>query len=474
MDNLNIGSVNNQSPISGKTTKPVLKNGAAFNTGDSFTRGANESDSPVDLKAMARSLLSKLPVEVAWNVKIGDYLRNDPVLIPGQLIHTIGNNNEVTAFSPDNGAILWRKKITKDIGAIVGKDGSSLMFAADWDSHVNILDPKTGNKLWTKDAVVDKINLTPVSDKKGILYFIDKDSKIQAVDGKTGKKKWKTDTGNTIQGTLTGSSDDSLYISNDEGLSSIDTGTGKLKWKSEKISFLVEKPVEGKNDSLVYTCRDGGVGALNAGTGKNKWQIKLDGETIIQSPVTTPDGTVLVINLNKNTMFAFDGETGKNKWKLDSKAGDKGTMTFPPSFDDKGRILLGDTSGRVSAIDPATGEEVWGYDTGGGEVYGKPVFSQAGFIYFNDTEGNVHALNSDSGKPVWKCSLRKKRFTSPIILSENGMLYTSTHEGEVFGIKGPEFKEKCVTPEESKKLSIEQGEGFVNIGGVMLKKHGEV
>lgn len=474
MDNLGIGSINTAAKVSRRGIKSSAGKNATFNMTDSFTPEAREKEAPVDLEKAARSLLSKQLAEVEWSANIGDYLQNDPVLISGEIFHTIGNDNEIKAFSPGDGSKLWTKKIKKNLGVVTKKDGNAVILAADWDSHINVLDLKTGNKLWKRDATIEKVNGPPISGKDDSLYFVSGDSSIQAVDGKTGKKKWKTDLGSFIQGTIEAGSGDAIYINNETGINAIDTKSGKLKWESEQIESLNKSVVEGKNDTLVYTCHYGKVGAIDAGTGKAKWVSEMKGELVNESPVICPDGTVLVAVMNKDRIFAFDGETGASKWTINSKDGEKGKkmLTFPPAFDREGRIIVGDTAGRVCAIDTETGKEAWGYETGGGMVFGKPVLSPKGLIYANDTDGNLHALDSENGKPVWKCSFRKKRFTSPIILGKDGLIYSSTHEGEIFGIKGPEYKEKPVTPEEAQKLSIESGKGFVNIGGVKLKKQG--
>ena len=465
MDNMHINPANT---ISNARQVPVKKSREKqfLNITDSFQHGDNV-ENPADLKKAAMALLSKFPVEVEWSRNIGDYIQNDPVMVPGNHLHVISNNDEITAFSPEEGAVLWRKKISKNIGTLAKDDGSVILLEADWDSHVNIMDPKTGNKTWKKDAMVDEVNRIPVTDSRGTIFFINDENNLQAVDEKTGDTRWKKDMGSFIKGTAVSKNKESIFINNDEGVRSLDIKTGKTLWKSEKINSLNNFVVEGKKGLLFYTCNGGQIGSIDASTGKKKWVKKIDNEIINHFPAVTPDNTMLVTNVNYDKIFAFDGETGKEKWSLERNKEIR--ITFPPEFLGEDKILAGDTQGNVAAIDTQSGKEVWKFKTEKGKVFGKPVLSKGGKIYVSDTEGGVYALNPETGKPSWKCQFRNQRFTSPVIVGDNGILYLSTHDGEVFAVRGPEYIPEPEKPEDTQKLSIEKGDNFVNIGGVKIK-----
>ncbi|MCD4783195.1 MAG: PQQ-binding-like beta-propeller repeat protein [Candidatus Eremiobacteraeota bacterium] len=467
----NIGSIDASIKHPGLQGKSQKQNSSFKNISDSFKESKTEEDPEVDLKKISRDLLSKNPPSTLWKFELGCYMQEKPVMSPGGHLYLTGNNDEIHVIDARDGAHVWQKRVDKTIGPIESSDGSVIVFDANWDSQMNILDADMGDKKWKSDITLEDVRINPAMDRDGTLYFVTEENFITAIDGKSGKTKWKKDMGNSVSDTPVIGPDNTLFISNNSGLKAVDSKTGNQKWKFKTKTFINSGAIFDKKGN-VYAAEHGGMlYSINGKTGEKIWETKITDFIILRSPAIAPDGTIFVTDGNNSAIHAINPDTGKEKWKFESKEEPfhEKYLPFPPAFDSDGNVYIGDKAGSITALKIETGEKIWEHKTGEGNVVSSPTISPGGIVYAGDSKGIVHAFNRETGKKIWKRNV-KVHLPYPIMIGPNGMVIAASHEGKIYSLEGPEYREEKKEGKSSKpapKITI--GKDFVNIGGVKLR-----
>jgi outer membrane protein assembly factor BamB len=170
-----------------------------------------------------------------------------------------------------------------------------------------------------------------------------------------------------------------------------------------------------------------------------------DGRGLASSPLLA-GGTVVVQVDSQNTSLAagIDVATGANRWRIDRPR--EISWTSPIAL--PGGLVLLQGSTRLSAIDPATGKEVWGLDR-----TSDPIASSllVGKVLLVPGEEGLAALELPAGTPsptvLWENKRLGPQTASPVELGDrvyvlhgailvNGDLKTGTLRGQL-RLKGP-------------------------------------
>ncbi|MEJ0045517.1 MAG: PQQ-binding-like beta-propeller repeat protein [Rhodospirillales bacterium] len=109
-----------------------------------------------------------------------------------------------------------------------------------------------------------------------------------------------------------------------------------------------------------------------------------------------------------------------------------------------GRLFVTSLTGRVQALDAATGCTLWTYESGAPSRTAITVATGAGanatpIAYFGGEDAVVHAVNADTGVMVWKAKVdthRAARVTGAPVL-HGGRLYVPVASSEEFGASAP-------------------------------------
>jgi outer membrane protein assembly factor BamB len=116
------------------------------------------------------------------------------------------------------------------------------------------------------------------------------------------------------------------------------------------------------------------------------------GKDIWATPVI--DGGKVYIASLDGTLYALDGDTGKEAWHFTSSSGLASTPLIS-----NGLLIIGGFDNKVHAIDAGTGAEKWSTDTDSW-VWSKPTVS-SGTAYFGDFDGSIFAVNVADGSKMW-------------------------------------------------------------------------
>jgi alcohol dehydrogenase (cytochrome c) len=85
-------------------------------------------------------------------------------------------------------------------------------------------------------------------------------------------------------------------------------------------------------------------------------------------------------------------------------------------------------AGRVSALDPSTGETKWSFPLHSAPWAGT-LATSGNLIFAGDEDGYLMALNSRTGKLLWRVNTGNRLVTSPITYELDGKQYVSMPSG---------------------------------------------
>lgn len=299
------------------------------------------------------------------------------------------------------------------------------------------------------------------------------DSGVMAVDPKTGETIWNLRTVGEVMPTPAywrGT----LYIATGGAqLIALDPADGTIRWQLP-LPGWVSMSSPSVQDGMLY------VGAMNSVVGvdlrerKISWVYRADLSFTDVPPAVAPDGTVVITGMQSRSaataedreryphargylqfIYAFDGETGKLRWKHLLGAGsvqDNNTSGNPTIAD--GRVYVGSPyTHSVFAYDVSNGKRAWEYPVGA-KIKGAPAVKD-GVVYFGDTNGFLHAVDADSGEAIRRADgseLGKLKLGGsknsaknvalapggPVIINQN--IYIGSQDGFVYRVSIPAWR----------------------------------
>jgi outer membrane protein assembly factor BamB len=153
------------------------------------------------------------------------------------------------------------------------------------------------------------------------------DSYFYALDAASGKEKWRFKTGEDHE------------IHNQEGLQA-----------SPAVA-----------DGVVYVgCRDSNFYALDAATGQKKWAFNNKGSWVIGS-AAVQDGRVYFATSDTGLLYGLDASSGAQLFSYDNKH----WPLFSSPAIAGGKLYVGTHAGKLIALDLATHQPAWVFDTDG-------------------------------------------------------------------------------------------------------------
>ncbi len=250
----------------------------------------------------------------------------------------------------------------------------------------------------------------------------------------------------------------------------LDPDTGKIKWGFQytpndawdydgmSTPILVDGSIDGQDRKLaVVSNRNGFFYAIDRGTGKFvyalplvkdiNWTSGLDPET--GRPTINEDkkpksggGTVapIIPGLEGGTNWfppAYDPASGLfyvavNQWGMALTAWEKGKLVYNPGDlymgVDYQMYRMGDTIGRIMAIDVAGRKVVWSSESPL-PLFAGMLVTKGGVLFTGDQRGRFLALDAKTGKDLWKFQTGSGINASPITYELDGKQYVAILSG---------------------------------------------
>jgi outer membrane protein assembly factor BamB len=138
--------------------------------------------------------------------------------------------------------------------------------------------------------------------------------------------------------------------------------------------------------------------------------------------VTTYAGSVLCVSRR----------TGRELWTTYVKRDALRYESFyaSPSTDGQ-RIFTVARSGRVVALDAATGALLW-TNRVGGSAYTTPAVA-SGYVFVGGTDGTFHAFDAVTGTELWSADVGGRILGAPLVIGK--YVFFSTKDGRTFGAR---------------------------------------
>ena len=233
-----------------------------------------------------------------------------------------------------------------------------------FDSHVEAVDLRTGEPVWTTPVQLEDVVRTPVAADDATAYVGDAGGFVTAIELSSGEVRWTADLGTSIAGAVTPDGDRAYVATLGEQQTAgvvvaLDVSTGEEVWRTDEdavLGNLVSGPVV--TDGRIFALEPGFVVALRATDGALLWR------TEIVNPQTTPfspqgigslapvsaDGRVFVVDVS-GRVYALDAETGAERW--DHALNDPSQLSPPVLMAD--HVLVPTDAGVLYAVDRRTG-----------------------------------------------------------------------------------------------------------------------
>jgi len=235
----------------------------------------------------------------------------------------------------------------------------------------------------------------------------------------------------------------------------------RVKWKFPTGDRVVSSPVL-SNGTIYFGGDDGSIYAVDAESGRQLWKHATGGP--VPSTPDVVDGTVYALSYD-GKLYALDARTGAVRWKFASggerRFEAKGihglqpkTQTIADPFDiflsspvvAQGAVYFGSGDGNLYAVDSASGELRWKFQTGD-VVHASPAYA-GGVLYFGSWDSYFYAVDAATGKEKWRFHGGEDPVihnqvgfqSSPAVV--NGVVYTGCRDANLYALDAATGKEK--------------------------------
>ncbi|HEY3596467.1 MAG TPA: outer membrane protein assembly factor BamB [Paraburkholderia sp.] len=337
-----------------------------------------------------------LDVQETWKASIGKAGRFlfAPVAV-GDAVYAAGANGSVVKIDAKTGKDVWRTKLSSDLSAGVGTDGTLTAVGA-LKGEVFVLGAD-GKQLWKATAPGEV--LSPPLVGNGLVIVRTIDGQIVAFNAQTGEQKW-------------------VYRN-----------------RAVPLNLRVSAGMTFAGDAAVLAGFPGGqFAAINLQNGDAYWQ----------TPVSYPKGVTEVERINDVTgpptlvgaetcavtfqgqLGCFDANSGRALWE-------KAFSSTSGLAQDEQVVVAGDDWAIVSAFDATTGKQLWHNDQLKSRDVSVPMLLGHAAVV-GDYKGFVHFLSRDDGTFVARMKTDGSAITAAPVLAGD-TLVVQTHDGELYGFR---------------------------------------
>jgi len=315
----------------------------------------------------------------------------------GGIVVVPRRDREVSAFDAETGRHLWDlKTLGSNTAAPVAIEGTGELIVASGDGHVYRVQQRNGRVVWKSELPGYAMVAAPViargagKDAKRVVVVTSLDNRVTVLDLETGARLWSAQRDHDAELTISGQSG-ALVV----------------------------------GDRVYAGFSDGVLAAWALEDGATLWNADLRGDArefvdIDATPIAVEgdDGEALIVaSVFKRGIFAVTAEGGDIAWQV------RGESFGDAAFYD-GLLVVPQASGKVWAVDAATGTVRWISDVHTGWV-GRPIISQKYVIV--PTGVDLVLLDRGSGRVLERWNDGRGVSGTPFFAW--GRLYVATNAG---------------------------------------------
>jgi len=191
-------------------------------------------------------------------------------------------------------------------------------------------------------------------------------------------------------------------------LNTLDPNNVQYKWRIETGSNVTASPAIDYSDNIYITTLDGKLIKIhnNGNDASITWEFNT-GNSIESSPIIGQDNTIF-FGCDSNAVFAVNGETGNQKWKINTNGPVKSTGYIVQGAASN-ILYIGSDDGNLYTIDILT-ETILSTFYVGSEIR-SPINYHSGIVYFGTIDGRIIAIEANeslskslskiNNSPIW-------------------------------------------------------------------------
>jgi outer membrane protein assembly factor BamB len=192
----------------------------------------------------------------------------------------------------------------------------------------------------------------------------------------------------------------------------LDRHSGEILWRvGDRPGVLAADATR-----LVVRQADGVVWELDPADGRTRWKAAtaVTGDL----PAVLQGSLVLIAGQG---LAALDGASGRTLWA--ATGDEKGAATTQPVVVGPS-VLVGEADGTLRCRDSATGVSIWTYRTGGA-IRSPPLLDERQRLFLGTTDGRILALrHAQRGRPIWRWRIGADVRTPPGLLHDAVLVAT--------------------------------------------------
>lgn len=149
-------------------------------------------------------------------------------------------------------------------------------------------------------------------------------------------------------------------------------------------------------------------------------------------PAFTDDGSVVYFTPTHGKLEAYDKSANKSVWEIPNDQTKQikldAVYSTPVLSTDGQTIYCAGYSGMVYALDRASGQPRWNFDTGSPIIGG--LLLENGVLYVGNSQGHVVALQTSDGKQLWQKTAGNRVWSTPV--DAGGLIAVTSMDGNVY------------------------------------------
>jgi outer membrane protein assembly factor BamB len=210
---------------------------------------------------------------------------------------------------------------------------------------------------------------------------------------------------------------------------------GRTLWR-QRTDLRISTGIRAGYGKLLFGTRDGQAVALSAEDGTELWRTQLSGE-LLSRPAT--DGDSVIFQSQDGRIVALNAEDGVLRWSYDVTVPVLTLRGTAEPLLTGNRVYVGTASGRVVALELATGAPVWERrvaEPGGRseldrmvDIDGNLILRNGG-LFVGTFQGKLAVLDEDSGRIFWDMDMSVSQPMSEYA----GILFVADEKGVVRGV----------------------------------------
>lgn len=195
----------------------------------------------------------------------------------------------------------------------------------------------------------------------------------------------------------------------DRNVYAIGTDSGTQAWVYEGDYAFIAEPVV-VADKIIISAQDRHVLVLDRTSGQELYRIEMTGAVLSAPLYDAEAGSVFVGSLGRE-MISFDLETGKLNWVYGEGKDLSTVWATPILLEDQ--LIFTDTNGKIIALNPTTGEELWQNHAGGRVIAGATLVEGEGFLVAREDGTMTFYALAQGGD--WTVTVPGNIYSKPIV-----------------------------------------------------------